>query len=135
MQVRSRDEGMNPRMCGPAQGLGSPHYIRLRRATQSGHSHLATFGGDGPDGGKIALRGDGKPGLDNIDAQRLELARQAYLLLQIHRTAGRLLAVTQGCIEDFYAVSFHAIPRRAILKTPRVETSRPKVKVIISMKT
>ena len=48
----------------------------------------------------VGLGRDRKPGLDDVDAQRLELPRQADLLVDAHREPGRLLAVAQGRVED-----------------------------------
>src|SRR5688572_32723799 len=47
----------------------------------------------------VGGRGDGKAGLDDIDTQRVELARQRELLRRPERKAGRLLAVTQRRVE------------------------------------
>src|SRR5271154_4515832 len=49
-------------------------------------------------------RGDREAGLDDVDAQGLEGAGDLELLGQVHRCARRLLAVTQGGVEDDDAV-------------------------------
>ena len=42
----------------------------------------------------------GKPGLDDVHAERVERARQRQLRRHVHREAGRLLAVAQRRVED-----------------------------------
>ena len=61
-------------------------------------------GDDGtPDGrcnrlhcGKVAFRGDGKAGFDDVHAQAVELVRQPQLFLHVHAASRRLLAVAQA---------------------------------------
>ncbi len=49
----------------------------------------------------------GKPGLDDVDAEGVELPGQADLLVDPHRESRRLLAVAQGRVEHRQAVAFH----------------------------
>src|SRR5439155_1165691 len=49
--------------------------------------------------------GEGETGLDHIDTQSGELPGDRHLLIRRQRCAGRLLAVTQGRIEDENAVA------------------------------
>jgi hypothetical protein len=42
----------------------------------------------------------GNPGLDDVDAQFFQLGGQAQLFAGVHAGAGRLLAVSQGGIEN-----------------------------------
>ena len=42
----------------------------------------------------------GKPGLDHIDAEAVELMRQTQLLLMVHAATGRLFSVAQGGVEN-----------------------------------
>ena len=46
----------------------------------------------------------GKPGLDDVDAHRVEQVGDLELLFERHRRAGALLAVAQGGVEDQHAV-------------------------------
>ena len=48
----------------------------------------------------VGLGRDREAGLDDVDAQRLELPGQADLLLDPHREPGSLLAVAQGGVEN-----------------------------------
>ena len=56
------------------------------------------------DGGEIALRGDRKAGLDDVDAHVVEQLGDLELLLMGHGGARALLAVAQGGVEDDDAV-------------------------------
>src|SRR2546425_7746888 len=107
MYVGGRHKGMDPWTRGTTQGFRGSEHVRFRGATKGGHRHVATFVGDGLDGGEIAIRGDGKTRFDDIDAQAFELSRQAKLLFQVHRAARRLLAISQSRVEDSYAFCFH----------------------------
>ena len=49
---------------------------------------------------EVAVARGRETGLDHIDAQALQLARDAQLFVLGHRRAGRLLAVAQGGVED-----------------------------------
>ena len=60
--------------------------------------------GDLVDGGEIALGGDRKAGLDDVDAHGVEQLGDFELLLVRHGGAGALLAVAQGGVEDDDAV-------------------------------
>src|SRR5665213_1183189 len=53
---------------------------------------------------EIAVGGDRKAGLDDIDPHLLKNLGEFELLLQGHRGAGRLLAVAHGGVEDDHAV-------------------------------
>src|SRR5262249_43148159 len=53
---------------------------------------------------EIAGRGDREAGLDHVDAEPGELMRDLDLLGSVERDPGRLLAVSQGRIEDVDAV-------------------------------
>ena len=61
---------------------------------------------------EVAVRRRGEAGLDHVDLEPLELARDAQLLVLGHRGAGRLLAVAQGGVEDDQAVGHGDSPAR-----------------------
>ena len=68
-----------------------------------------------------------KPGLDDVDAELLELARDHHLLLHVHRRARRLLAVAQRRVEDLYRVrSRHCRVPPARSVTGPARARRPK---------
>ena len=62
--------------------------------------------GDLVDGGEIAVRGDGKARLDDVDAHGVEQLGDFEFFLMRHGGAGALLAVAQGGVEDDDAVLF-----------------------------
>ncbi len=59
--------------------------------------------GDAADGLEVPLGGDREPGLDYVHLQAGELAGYLYLLLYGQGDARRLLAVTEGGVEDLYS--------------------------------
>ena len=69
-------------------------------AGQRGDARLANCLGDGGDGGKVALRGHGETGLDDVDAQIFKGMRHGELFLRGHAAAGRLLAIAQSGVEE-----------------------------------
>ena len=72
-----------------------------RRAARQRRDHRpSNLGRDPPHRLGVGLRGDREPGLDDVDAQLVELAGQPQLLVDAHREAGRLLPVPQGGVED-----------------------------------
>ncbi len=56
--------------------------------------------GDRLDRVEVAVRAGREAGFDHVDLHPLELLRDADLLFLRHRRAGRLLAVTQGRVEN-----------------------------------
>src|SRR5262249_8184200 len=54
---------------------------------------------------KIIVGRDRKPGLDHVHTKRIELARHAQFLLQIHTATRRLLTITQRRIEYDYSLA------------------------------
>ena len=64
----------------------------------------STWRPDGLDRLEVARRRGGEAGLDHVDAELAERARDLELLLEVHRRAGRLLAVAQRGVEDDDAV-------------------------------
>ena len=71
--------------------------------------------GDGLDRLEVALAGDREPGLDHVDAEARELIGDLELLPHVERDPGRLLAVSQGGVEDLHVIghddsSFSMVP-------------------------
>ena len=58
---------------------------------------------------EVAVRGDGEPRLDDVDAHFLEDLGDAQLLVQVHGGARRLLAVAERGIEDDDPVGILAV--------------------------
>src|SRR5690606_10606748 len=62
----------------------------------------------GDDRLEVAVRGNRKTGLDNVDAHLVERLGDLELFLERHRGAGGLLAVPQGGVEDEYPLAVAA---------------------------
>ena len=73
--------------------------IVLVGARQRAYRALLDRLGDRPHGLEVAVRRGRETGLDHVDAQPLELARDAHLFLARHRGPGTLLTVAQSGIE------------------------------------
>ena len=67
---------------------------------------LADRFGDGLDAFEVAGRGDGEAGFQHIDAKFGQRLGHADLLVEVHREAGRLLAIAQRGVEDDDAAVF-----------------------------
>ena len=104
VQGAGRDKGVNPRAYRRLQCFGRTFDISLRRPGEAADGRLLNQLGDLVDSFEIAVRRYGKTGLDYIDAHFFEHFCDPQLFVEIHGRAGRLFAVTQGGIEDNYAV-------------------------------
>ena len=104
MQGAGRDESVNARPGGRPQRFGRPLDVGALGARQAAYGGGLDHLGDGMDRLEIAVGGDREAGLDDVDAHLLQNAGDAQLLFQVHRGAGRLLAVAQGGIENDDAV-------------------------------
>ena len=100
MDVAGGQEGMDAGTGRGLQGLVGDVDILADAAAKAGDAGAANFAGDALHGLEITLRGDGKTGFDNVDAEALELAGQNQLFLGVHAAAGRLFTVAQGRVED-----------------------------------
>ena len=79
--ARSTSQRCRPRQAGD-RSAGAPRLAMARTASKSPSEAI------------------GKPGLDDVHAEHVELPRQAQLLGGRHAEAGRLLAVAQGRVEN-----------------------------------
>ena len=77
---------------------------RLDRARQPGDGRVLHALGDRGHGLEVALGGDRKSRLDDVDAHPVEAVGDLELLLEGHGRAGALLAVAQRRVEDDDAV-------------------------------
>ena len=80
--------------------LGGAVDVLAGGARQAATVEFFTCLDDFADGFEIAVGGDREAGFDHVDAHLLEHRGDAQLLLEVHRGAGRLLAVAQGGVED-----------------------------------
>ena len=99
---------MDARPGGSLEGLPGALDIGRAGAGQAGNDGTPDGGGNRLHRGKVAFRGDGEAGFDDIHAQAVELVRQPQLLLHVHAASRRLLAVAQGSVEYRDPCSFHA---------------------------
>jgi len=92
-------------------GLPGAVNVLFVGARQSRHLRFPDFPGDLTDGVKIALRGDGKPRLNDIDAEFFQLPGQKQLFLRVHAVARRLFSIPEGCVKniDVIFILFHTL--------------------------
>ena len=82
-------------------------------AREAGNRRTTNLLGYAVDRLGICRRGDRKPGLDDVHAERIELARQTKLFGHPKRKSRCLLAVTQRRVEDSDMLC-HQRPLRAL---------------------
>ena len=95
-----RDEGVNARPARPAHRLSGPGDVGADGTGEAGNGSVLDPLGNQRDRLEIAVRGNGKSGLDDVDAHRVQEIGDLDLFLEGHRRAGALLAVAQGGVED-----------------------------------
>jgi hypothetical protein len=110
MQVARSQKNVNAGAVGKLQRAGGHLDVLGPGAGQGGDARLANGLGDGRDGGKVALRGHGEAGLDDVHAQILQGVGHGELFLRGHAAAGRLLAVAQSSVEEGYVIGTHLGP-------------------------
>ena len=101
---RGREEGMDAPALGRLDRLGAAVDVLECGARQPADHGVLGALGDLVHGREIALGGDRKAGLDDVDAHLVEQLGDFELLLVGHGGAGGLLAVAQGGVEDDDAV-------------------------------
>jgi len=104
MQRRGADEGVNPLALGVGEGLGGPIDVGGTGPGEAADNRFLDDLGNLRNRFEIAVRGDRKAGLDDIDAHLVEELGDLHLLLEGHRCAGRLLAIAQRGVEDDDAI-------------------------------
>jgi hypothetical protein len=95
---------VDPRPLGLAYGVGGAVDVARMSARQAGDHGPLHLAGDRLHGLEVARRGDREARLDDVDAQPRELVGDLELLGGVERDPRRLLAVSQGGVEDLYAV-------------------------------
>ena len=93
-------EGVDAAALGRADRLGAALDVGDAGAGQAADGALGDDLGNAPHGVEVAIGGDGKSGLDDVDAHLLQDLGQLELFLDGHGGAGRLLAVAHGGVED-----------------------------------
>ena len=100
---------MNARASSVPQRLRSASDVLFRRSAECRNFNFSAFDGDSPDCCEVTFGRDWKACFDDIDTEILKLLGYPDLLIEIHRAAGRLFAVTQGCIKDADSGLCHGI--------------------------
>ena len=100
VDLAGRDEHVEVRPLGDADGLDRPLRVAVPAARETGDGDAAGLLGDPVDGLPVARRGGREAGLDDVDVEPDELAGDLELLGHRQRRARGLLAVAQGRVED-----------------------------------
>ena len=100
MNVTGGQKGVDAGTGRGLQGLVGDVDVLADAAAKACDAGSANLAGDALHGLEIALRGDGKAGFDDVDAEALKLAGHDQLFLGVHATAGGLLTVAQGGVKD-----------------------------------
>jgi hypothetical protein len=89
----------------------SEHDVRFASAAKREYYRLFDGGRHLGHRLEVALRRRREACLDDVDAELLELTRHHHLFLDVHRGAGRLLAVPKRGVEDLHALSLKCAVR------------------------
>jgi hypothetical protein len=85
---------------GAPQRIAGEIDITLDTAGEGGHDGSPKIHRDVAHTAEVPIGGCRKAGLDHIDTQRVQLAREAELLLGREAIPGGLFAVPKGSVED-----------------------------------
>ena len=107
VDVRRRDEHVDARPRRGRERLSRQvdvAVVTARQRRECGAAHLLRHRAHAAE---VPVRGRGEPRLDHVHSERVQLAREAELLLRGHRVARGLLSVAQRGVEDPHDVLFH----------------------------
>src|SRR6266571_4246486 len=107
VDVRRRDEHVDARPRRGRERLSRQvdvAVVTARQRRECGAAHLLRHGAHAAE---VPVRRRGEPRLDHVHSERVQLAREAELLLRGHRVARGLLSVAQRGVEDPHDVLFH----------------------------
>ncbi len=93
-------EDVDTGFLGVLDGFPGAVDVAFVAAGEAADGRAGDLGGDGSDGLEVTLGGDGEAGLDDVDAKEGEGAGEFELFGAVHAGAWRLLAVSQGRVED-----------------------------------
>jgi hypothetical protein len=104
MDVRRGDERVHARALRVAHRFGRPLDVSRMGTRQACDHRALDLAGDRPYGLEITGGGDRETSLDDIDAEPRELLGDLQLLGGVQLDPGRRVSVSQGGVEDLYAV-------------------------------
>ena len=110
VQVGGGDEGVDAGALRRAERLAGPLDVGGVAAREGGDHRAPDLPRDQLHRVRVVVGRDREARLDDVGAQRLDLAREPDLLVRVHGEAGRLLAVAQGGVEDDQSVLGHGAP-------------------------
>ena len=119
VQRAGGNEGVDARPFAALQRIGGAADVAIVGACQRTDGGVLDGVGNGLDALEIAVGAGGKAGLDHVHAQAFQLARNADLLVTGHGRAGRLLAITQGGIENDELVGHGVFLWLAVMRMER----------------
>ena len=100
------EEDVKPRARGFLQGVPRAIDVLAIAAREPRNHGASDSARDLSHGLEVAVRGDGKAGLEHVDAELRQRLRHAKLAVEIHARARRLLAVAQRGVEDQNSIRF-----------------------------
>ncbi len=109
VQVGGGEEGVDAGFFGGLNGAGGGFDVLALAAGEGGDAGAPDLAGDRADGVGVTLAGNGKAGLDDVDAEVRELVGHAELFLVVHGAAGGLFAVAKGGVEEDDLVRGHRV--------------------------
>ena len=110
VQVGSGEKNMQAGFGGGFEAAQRRIHVLLGRAGEGCYTATFNFSGYGARRVQVAGRGDREARFENVNPQLLDLPGKLQLFLAIHRKAGRLLAVSQGGVENLQHVHGDSFP-------------------------
>jgi len=119
VQGTGGDEGVDAPGVRTFQGLCGTGDVAVVGTGQRADDGVLDGVGDALDGFEITIGRCGKTGFDHVHLEALELARDAQLFLAGHGSAGRLLAIAQGGVENDELVCHGGLSGAGLLRRAR----------------
>ena len=101
-----RDEGVDALLLRGLERLGAAIDVALGGTRQAAHDRFGDLACNQAHGLEIAVRGDREAGFDDIHPHAFEHLGDPQFLVEIHRGARRLLAITQGGVKNSDTAGF-----------------------------
>jgi len=100
------DEGVDPTLGSVFDSFAAAVDIGVNGAGEPGNHRVLRTSCDLTDGFEVAVGGNWKSGLDDVDTHVIENLCDLQFFFQRHGRAGRLFAVAQGGVEDADMIRF-----------------------------